>query len=82
MILFALQGVQKSFARGVGQQLTQLYVTASVLLIEAGAYYVMDRGYVDFERLYRIHIAQAFFITRAKDNFAFKRLYSAKAEKH
>ena len=41
-----------------------------------GAYYLMDRGYLDFERLYEIKTCQAFFVTRAKDNFAFKRRYS------
>ena len=38
---------------------------------EAGAFYVMDRGYVDFARLYRLHTAAAFFITRAKRNLDF-----------
>ena len=38
------------------------------LLIEPGAFYVMDRGYVDFARLYRLHQACAFFVTRAKSN--------------
>lgn len=51
------------------------------LIIEAGAYYVMDRGYVDYERLYRIHKALAYFVTRAKVNFAFRRLYSATVDK-
>ena len=46
------------------------------LIIEAGAIYIMDRGYLDFERLYRIHQSSAFFVTRAKSNFKFKRLYS------
>ena len=41
----------------------------------------MDRGYVDFERLYKIHKADAFFVTRAKDNFSFKRLYSNPADR-
>ena len=36
--------------------------------IEAGAYYVMDRAYVDFARLHQLHMARAFFVTRAKDN--------------
>lgn len=49
--------------------------------IEAGAYYIMDRGYLDFGRLYRIHQQGAFFVTRAKKNFAFERLYSNKIEK-
>ena len=47
-----------------------------VLEFEAGAYYTMDRGYVDFGRLYKIHQAEALYVTRAKDNFSFKRLYS------
>lgn len=46
------------------------------LIIEAGAIYIMDRGYLDFERLYRIHQSSAFLVTRAKSNFKFKRLYS------
>jgi hypothetical protein len=51
------------------------------LVFEAGAYYVMDRGYVDFGRLYRIHRAGAYFVTRAKRNFHFRRMYSAPADK-
>jgi hypothetical protein len=46
------------------------------LLIEAGAFYLMDRGYLDFARLFVIHQAQAFFVTRAKSNTKFKRRYS------
>ena len=46
------------------------------LVFEAGAFYVMDRGYLDFARLHKIHLASAFFVTRAKRNFCFKRLYS------
>ena len=38
------------------------------LLPEAGAFYVMDRGYLDFERLHRLHLTGAFFVTRAKSN--------------
>ena len=47
-----------------------------LLLPEAGAYYVMDRGYLDFERLYRLHEAGSFFVTRAKSNFKAERRYS------
>jgi hypothetical protein len=47
---------------------------------ETGAYYIMDRGYVDYERLYKIHQAEAFFVTRAKINTAWKRLYSNKVD--
>lgn len=46
------------------------------LLIEPGAYYLMDRGYLDFSRLHAVHQAQAFFVTRAKSNTKFKRRYS------
>lgn len=51
------------------------------LIIEAGAIYVMDRGYLDFARLYKFHQASAFFVTRAKTNFSRKRLYSMPADK-
>ena len=51
------------------------------LCIEAGAMYIMDRAYVDFARLYRIHQAQACYVTRAKRNFVFKRLYSHPVDK-
>ena len=46
------------------------------LLLEAGAFYIMDRGYLDFGRLYTFHQSLALFITRAKGNFQFRRLYS------
>ena len=46
------------------------------LSFEAGAFYVMDRGYLDFARLYKLHLASAFFVTRARKRFAFRRLYS------
>ncbi len=48
---------------------------------EANSFYVMDRGYVDYKRLYRICLCGAFFITRAKDNMDFRRLYSHKTDK-
>jgi hypothetical protein len=51
------------------------------LIIEAGAIYIMDRGYLDFRRLYGIQQTSAFFVTRAKSNFKFKRLYSNKVDK-
>jgi len=43
---------------------------------EPGAFYVMDRGYLDFERLYAMNLTGAFFVTRAKTNMNAKRLYS------
>jgi len=51
------------------------------LAVEPGAIYVMDRAYLDFERLYRLHQSKAYFVTRTKCNFDFKRLYSHKVEK-
>ncbi len=48
---------------------------------EPGAIYLMDRGYVDFARLYKIHQDMAFFVTRTKSNFNFKRLYSHPIDK-
>jgi hypothetical protein len=52
-----------------------------VLPYESGGFYIMDKGYVDFKRLYHIHQHQAFFVTRAKDNFRFVRMYSAQTDK-
>ena len=52
-----------------------------VLAFEAGAIYVMDRGYVDFARLHVIHQAQAFFVTRAMLNTQFRRVYSAAVDR-
>jgi hypothetical protein len=46
------------------------------LIPEPGAFYVMDRGYVDFQRLYQFELAGAFFVTRAKTNLQFNRLES------
>jgi hypothetical protein len=51
------------------------------LLVEPGAIYILDRGYLDFARLYKIHRSGAFFIIRAKNNFRFRRLDSQKADK-
>ena len=48
---------------------------------ERGGYYVMDKGYIDYRRLYAIACAGAFFVTRAKANARFRRRYSAKADK-
>jgi len=51
------------------------------LLIESGACYIMDRGYVDYQRLYTIDQAGAFFIIRAKQNTRWTRMYSHKIDK-
>jgi Transposase DDE domain/Domain of unknown function (DUF4372) len=47
-----------------------------VIHFEANSFYIMDRGYVDYKRLYKIHTCGAFFVTRAKDNMNYRRLYS------
>jgi transposase len=52
-----------------------------LLLPEAGSIYVMDRGYVDFTRLYALHQAGAFFVTRAKSNLDAHRVYSATSDR-
>ena len=52
-----------------------------ILLIEAGAFYVMDRGYLDYARLYRMHQAGAFFVTRSKRGMDARRVYSANTDR-
>ena len=51
------------------------------LLPESGCFYIMDRGYLDFNRLYLLHLFHAFFIIRSKSNFQFRRLYSHPIDK-
>ncbi len=51
------------------------------LPVEAGAFYVMDRGYLDFARLYKLHQAGAFFVTRAKRGMNARRVYSTKTDR-
>lgn len=51
-----------------------------ILVLEPGAFYIMDRGYLDFGRLYLMHQALAFFVTRAKSNTRFRRVYSAQVD--
>ena len=52
-----------------------------VLIPEPGSYYIMDRGYIDYKRLYRLNKELGYFIVRAKKNLKFKRLYSNKVDK-
>jgi hypothetical protein len=49
-----------------------------ILPVEAGSFYVMDRGYLDFARLYKLHQTGAFFVTRAKRGMNARRVYSTK----
>ena len=52
-----------------------------ILPVEAGVFFHLDRGYLDFTRLYTMHQAGAFFVTRAKSNFNARRVYSATVDK-
>ncbi len=52
-----------------------------ILLPEPGAFYIMDRGYVDFERLFTLHMAGGFFVIRTKSNTKYKRRYSHAVDK-
>lgn len=51
------------------------------LTFEAGAFYLMDRAYLDFPRLHRLHLASAFFVTRARKRFDCRRLYSSPVDR-
>src|ERR1700722_17891238 len=52
-----------------------------ILPVEAGSFYVMDRGYLDFSRLYRLHQTGAFFVTRAKRGMDARRVYSTPTDR-
>lgn len=52
-----------------------------ILPVEAGAFYVMDRGYLDYARLYALHQAGAFFVTRAKHGMDARRVYSSATQR-
>jgi len=51
------------------------------LILEPGSFYVMDRGYLDFTRLYVFHLAKAFFVTRSKSKIKYRRIYSRPVDK-
>lgn len=48
---------------------------------EAGSFYIMDKGYIDLTRLYRLNCSKAYFVPRAKENMQFRRIYSNKMDK-
>ncbi len=52
------------------------------LYYEPGGYYILDRGYIDYARLFRINQSSTFFVIRAKDNLQFRRIYSDKVNKN
>ena len=53
-----------------------------ILAPEPGAFYLMDRGYIDFARLFQLNLGNSFFVTRCKDNIQFRRVYSKEANLH
>ena len=73
--LLDLRGSIPTFVRVTAAQIHDVNIL-DLLTPEAGAFYVMDRGYLDFERLYRWSLAGAFFVTRARKNFRFRRVVS------
>ena len=52
-----------------------------IIPYETGSFYVIDKGYTDFVRLFKIHANGSFFVIRAKENLQFKRMYSKKVDK-
>src|SRR6516225_6321 len=78
--LLDLRGVIPSFIHISDGKLHDVHVL-DILIPEAGAFYVMDRGYIDFARLYALHQAGAFFVTRAKSNFDSRRVFSAPTDR-
>ncbi len=78
--LLDLRGSIPSFIHVSDGKLHDIHAL-DLLLPESGAIYVMDRGYVDFWRLHVLHLAGAFFVTRAKSNMDFHRVYLAKTDR-
>jgi hypothetical protein len=74
--LLDLKGSIPSFIHVSDDKLHDVHAL-DLLQLEAGAICVMDRGYVDFGRLHTLHLAGAFFVTSAKSNMAFHRVYSS-----
>ncbi len=78
--LLDLRGKIPTFIRITPAQLHDVHFLDHIVL-EPGAFYVMDRGYLNFARLHRWTLAGAFFVTRAKKNFRFRRLISHEVDK-
>jgi len=78
--LLDLRGAIPSFIHISDGKLHDVNVL-DLLLAEPGAFYIMDRAYLDFRRLYRLHQAGAFFVTRAKVGLDARRLYSAPVDR-
>lgn len=78
--LLDLRGPIPTFLRITPAQVHDVHLLDQ-LTPEPGAFYVMDRAYLDFERLYRFAVQGAFFVTRARKNFRFRRLVSHAVDK-
>src|SRR5271170_2233841 len=78
--LLDLRGNIPSFIHVSDGKLADVHAL-DLLVPEAGAVYVMDRGYIDYARLYVLHQAGAFFVTRAKSNMNAHRVYSAPSDR-
>ncbi len=76
-----LRGQIPTFIRITGGQVHDIHFLDYVVF-EAGAFYIMDKGDIDFRRLYHIHQQQSFFVIRAKNNLAFTRLESRPVNKN
>ena len=78
--LLDLRGAMPNFIHISDGKLHDVHAL-DLLLPEPGAIYVMDRGYLDFERLFMLHQAGAFFVTRPKSNTDFRRIYSSPSDR-
>ena len=79
-ILLDLRGSIPTFIEITDGSVSDINILDQIT-IEVGAIYVVDRGYLDFKRLYAIHQRRAFFIIRAKKNTVCRRVYSRKVDK-
>jgi len=78
--LLDLRGPIPSFIRITDGKVHDVNILDEIIP-EPGAFYIMDRAYLDFQRLYTMHQCLAFFVTRAKKRFQFRRLYSCPVDK-
>ena len=80
--LLNLRGSIPTFIWMTEEKVNDIY-GLDVLPVEAGAYYLIDKGYVDFWRLYNpFHLKQAYFVTRAKDNIRFIEIEERPVDMH
>jgi hypothetical protein len=78
--LLDLRGAIPSFIHISNGKMADVRVL-DILPVEAGSIYIMDRGYIDYKRLFALHQAGAFFVTRAKDTMDARRVYSAPTDR-